>query len=208
MKHIIKIAVLILFISSVANTALSIGVGKSSSTPTNMAIIDSLLRSAFSDAVASAGTFAPKALYVRVESLGADSYVLAKFTSAAAGHFAIVQSAEKSDSRIELNAKNIRVTYTADSSDNDSLVRVVTVGLSGLLTDNQGILHTIATGDRTRTDKIARDEVPAVETDDYRFCRGQVPPRPLTFFEEVAAPAIAVGATLVSLVLLFTVRSR
>lgn len=177
-------------------------------TKSNLQIIDSLLNAACADVVAAAGSFAPKAVYARVESLGADSYVLAKFTSAAAGRFAIAQSADKADSRFELNAKNIKVTYWLDSADRDSLLRTVSVGLSGLLADSQGLLHTITVPVRTRTDRIARDEVRSVEADEYRFCHGQVPERPLTFFEEFAAPAIAVSATLVSLILLFTVRSR
>lgn len=177
-------------------------------TRTNLQIVDSLLNAACADAVAAAVPYAPKAVFARVESLGADSYVLVKFTSAAAGRFAIAQSADKADSRMELNAKAIKVTYSADSTDRDSLLRTVSVGLSGLLADSQGLLHTIAIPERARTDKIARDEVRDVESDEYRFCHGQVPERPLTFFEEVAAPAIAVSATLVSLILLFTVRSR
>lgn len=175
---------------------------------TNREIIDDLLLSACQKVVDLTKGYSPTLVHAKVQSREGDSYILSRLAKAAEGSFALTESAEKSDTRIELSEVKIEVKYSADSTDSDSLIRSVVVSLSGLVSGRDKVLHYFATPVALAQGKISRSDVPEIQNGDYRFLRGDVPEKPVTFFESVAAPAIAVSATLVSLILLFTVRSR
>jgi hypothetical protein len=57
-------------------------------------------------------------------------------------------------------------------------------------------------------DTIARSDVAYLESGEQSFCKAPAPPESKSFFEEIAAPVILLGAAIGSVILLFTVRSK
>jgi hypothetical protein len=206
-KSSIKLAIIsigvILLLSVNSRFALA-----SPSPRTNFAIIDSILSVQSKILADEVARNSAKSLSLSIESHPAQIVVVSKLTQFAANRFAVVSAQEKADSKLQITINEIRVSYSADSIDSDSLVRNVKVGLTAVITDNKGELRNAPTPCSLYSDRIARSAVSAIESDDFRFCHATVPDKPKTFLEEIATPAIAVGATLVSLILLFTVRSK
>jgi hypothetical protein len=57
-------------------------------------------------------------------------------------------------------------------------------------------------------DTVARRTVPALESRQYEFANGSVPEPQKTFWKTVVEPAIVVAAIVITVVLLFTVRTQ
>jgi hypothetical protein len=58
----------------------------------------------------------------------------------------------------------------------------------------------------TAKDTIDYNDVPGVENSQYKFTQAEVPAEP--FWESILEPAVAVGAIILTVILLFTVRSK
>jgi hypothetical protein len=93
----------------------------------------------------------------------------------------------------------------------DSVVRIVTLRLYEESIGADGSSVTIAPLDSVntrRTDILSRDNVAAAQSMQYSSMRGDVPPPPRNLWDDLLEPVVYVAAAAVTVVLLFTVRSR
>jgi hypothetical protein len=60
-----------------------------------------------------------------------------------------------------------------------------------------------------RRDTVGADETPLLEASGYDFAKGVLPPRPSGgIWKKIVEPAVVLGAAVVTVILLFTVRSQ
>lgn len=93
----------------------------------------------------------------------------------------------------------------------DSVVRYITLGIREEHIGLNGTVRAVGIGEPTqlvRRDVIARAHATMLESTQHACTHGTIPERPTTFWDDVVQPVIFVGAAVVTVVLLFTVRSQ
>lgn len=106
--------------------------------------------------------------------------------------------------RSELFLKDFAVRYFPYADETDSLIRSAQIIISG--TTNHGFnIPEIAF---KNSDVIARTDLQFIEEAQYPFAAAPIPQRETSFWEEYAEPLIFISAAVVTLALLFTVRSQ
>lgn len=93
----------------------------------------------------------------------------------------------------------------------DSIVRVVTFRLFEETIDVDGNNMPVTPIDTLKTrrvDVMSRANIAATQTDQQPSMRGDVPPPPRDLWDDILEPVVYVAAAAVTVVLLFTVRSR
>ena len=93
----------------------------------------------------------------------------------------------------------------------DSVVRIVTARLyeERIEADGRAVpLRTADTLSLRRTDILGRDQVNALQSTQYPAMHGDVPPPPRDIWDDILEPVVYVAAAAVTVVLLFTVRSK
>ena len=93
----------------------------------------------------------------------------------------------------------------------DSVVRIVTARLyeERIEADGRAVpLRTADTLSLQRTDVLGRDQVSALQSTQYPAMHGDVPPPPRDIWDDILEPVVYVAAAAVTVVLLFTVRSK
>jgi hypothetical protein len=108
---------------------------------------------------------------------------------------------------LEISIKDLSVKYSL-YTEKDSLFRDINVIICGNIKYNNGTLETIPNIIKTYNDKISINDIDYIKSNQYDFANSQVPPVERTFFEEVAEPIILVASAAVTVLLLFTVRSK
>jgi nitrogen regulatory protein PII-like uncharacterized protein len=108
---------------------------------------------------------------------------------------------------LEISIKDLSVKYSL-YSDRDSLYRELNVNICGNMKNGNGTLEVIPDFKVIYFDKISRNDIDYVKSIQYDFANSQVPPVERTFFEEVTEPIILVASAAVTVLLLFTVRSK
>lgn len=105
-----------------------------------------------------------------------------------------------------INIKKAEIIFINSENSNDSLNRHVKVELSSNIVFPDGRTEPISNDLSEYTDVISRENVELIKSD-YEFANAPVPEKPKTFFEEVAEPIIVVTTAIITVVLLFTIRS-
>ena len=93
----------------------------------------------------------------------------------------------------------------------DSVVRFVTLGIREEHIGANGAVRAVGIGEPVqlvRRDVIARTHAAMLESAQHACTHGTIPERSTTFWDDVVQPVIFVGAAVVTVVLLFTVRSQ
>ncbi|MFH1051829.1 MAG: hypothetical protein V1779_12985 [bacterium] len=107
--------------------------------------------------------------------------------------------------KFNLNIKQVEIQYLPDANERDSLFRCAVVSLDGNISNNNNI-EIIENNLLTYKDKISRDDIEQIKSD-YTFANAPVPEKQKTFFEEIAVPFVVVTTAILTVVILFTVRS-
>lgn len=106
----------------------------------------------------------------------------------------------------------VDVSTRYDRTDHpDSVVRIVTARLYEERIDADGRAVPLRTADTLslqRTDILGRDQVNALQSKQYPAMHGDVPPPPRDIWDDILEPVVYVAAAAVTVVLLFTVRSK
>jgi len=93
----------------------------------------------------------------------------------------------------------------------DSVLRIVTARLYEERIEADGRAVPLRTADMLslqRTDILGRDHVSALQSTQYPAMHGDVPPPPRDIWDDILEPVVYVAAAAVTVVLLFTVRSK
>jgi hypothetical protein len=113
---------------------------------------------------------------------------------------------QKKQSVLSVNIKKVNVEYLLHEED-DSLSRRITVVIANTLEKKDGALLGFPEIDIQWNDNISRKDLPYIEKNPYPFAKGQIPEPEQTFFEKIAEPVIFISTAIVTIALLFSVRS-
>ena len=106
--------------------------------------------------------------------------------------------------RSEIFLKDFAVRYFSYADEPDSLIRTAQIIVSG--TTNFGFF--IPEISLKSNDIISRADLRFIEEAQYPFASAPIPQREISFWEEYAEPLIFISAAVITLALLFTVRSQ
>lgn len=119
--------------------------------------------------------------------------------------FFYTRQADSSVPALHYDITDFGVRYTTYDRDADSLVRTVSLWLTPVRT---AAAPTAADYNAIVNDTIARADIPFVESRQFEFARAPVPAPPSDFYSDIAEPLIVVSAAVITILLLFTVRSQ
>lgn len=100
------------------------------------------------------------------------------------------------------------VHYKEYEANKDSLLRVNEIALLAKVTNEQSDIYIFKDLNYKQTDTIARKDIDYIQTTDNPFTCSIPPSEKKSFWEELAGPAIVLGSAIITVVLLFTVRSK
>lgn len=104
-----------------------------------------------------------------------------------------------------INKANVRYDYCETSS--DSVFRIIEVDISTILEYQDGKTESININPTTYTELISRDDIKLIDSKEFTFTTSEIPEKKLTFYEKIAEPLIIVTTAILTVVLLFTIRS-
>ena len=119
-------------------------------------------------------------------------------------------SADSSSSaaHLQIIIEDIGIFYKNIEDEFDLLKRTARLKASIISEKPEGIPGLAPLISLSYTDIVNRAQIESLESDGFEFCKGEVPEQPSSFFKSALEPAIVVAATVVTVVLLFTVRSK
>ena len=110
--------------------------------------------------------------------------------------------------QLNLNILRCGVQYRLDSTDAELLHRTVEVQVNASLTTSAGRIVRLCEFRDSYTDIFNRQQLNYAQATNYDFAYAEPPEAPRDFFDEIVEPLVAVSAAVVTVVLLFTVRSQ
>jgi len=180
------------------------------SAPTNQEVLDSLVSSVSSDLIANILGHGIKALDISVEDNPAKNYIKQRIIMETycrpLSFFDKVPGSERIP--IEIIINECAVSFHNVSDQPDSLIRRAEVSISGSVRTLDRGWHPLPVFKTLYEDKVARDNVDALQNNSFPFLNPNVPDPELSFFEEFIEPIILVSSAVLTVVLLFSVRSN
>ncbi len=110
--------------------------------------------------------------------------------------------------QLTVNILRCGVQLRLDSTDSDILHRYIDVHINASLTTASGRIINLCDFRDNYTDSFNRHQLDYAQTSSYSFAYAEPPEPERDFFDEVVEPLVAVSAAVVTVVLLFTVRSQ
>lgn len=110
-----------------------------------------------------------------------------------------------SNAILNINIKTVSLDYSEYKLDYDSLIRIANVDIDANLSTN-GNIEIINSPKYSFKDIISREDINYIKSDN-EFANASVPEKKKTFFEEIAIPFVVVTTAILTVVILFTVRS-
>jgi len=107
---------------------------------------------------------------------------------------------------LSVNIKKMNVEYYIHRDD-DSLSRKITLIINNTLETSNGALSGLPEITIEWNDNISRNDLSYIESSPYPFTKGQIPEPEQTFFEKIAEPVIFISTAIITIALLFSVRS-
>lgn len=104
---------------------------------------------------------------------------------------------------LEITISDNNVYYDIYSANSDSVVRRINVEIIYL-----GETNISGEISRKYLDTLAREDVPYIERSENNFARGVLPVQSASWLDEYLTPIVVVGASILAVVLFFTVRSK
>jgi hypothetical protein len=122
----------------------------------------------------------------------------------------IQNDSNKKNYKINVNIHIIEsgISYKIMSSDSDSLFRNAKITIKADYLSEKNEIKAIPAIEKSCSDKIDRKDIPFIESREHNFANSPVPEPETTFFEDIAEPVIVITTAIITVVLLFTVRSN
>lgn len=105
--------------------------------------------------------------------------------------------------QVTVVCRDVQTSYV-NAHHQDTVLRSVVVDLAAI-DRARAQTHTVRLIDSAY---VARTEVALLDSRQHMATHGVVPPRPTTLWEDIAQPVVFIGAAVITIVLLFTVRSQ
>jgi hypothetical protein len=109
---------------------------------------------------------------------------------------------------LDLYIADYAIRYALHETSTDSLVRDAHLAVNTTLTTPGGTSLPFPDYDITLRDTIARTDIPFIESRQYLYGQAPIPDRPSGFYSDIVEPLIIVSSALITVLLLFTVRSQ
>lgn len=105
----------------------------------------------------------------------------------------------------DIQINRFDVSYT-NHDDNDSIIRNFKIDV--LISGEKTLYQNFRTYNFEYTENVLRDDVPFIETSSRDFTKPPLPPIKKTFFEQAVEPFILVSSAILTVIILFSVRSN
>ncbi len=112
---------------------------------------------------------------------------------------------ENSTTILKLDIRDFEILYNETG---DELNRTINISAQIYLMDKNGELSLIDETKTTFKDKINPEDINLAENDMFPFTKGKIPKTNRSFFDQVLEPIIVIGATVLTVVLFFSVRTK
>jgi hypothetical protein len=109
---------------------------------------------------------------------------------------------------LSLRVTDCAVRYFPCDHSDDSLTREAHIIVVASMEEASGLVMPIPTTALDYRDTVARRSITGLESKQYEFANSSVPEPQKTFWKTVVEPAIVVAAAVITVVLLFTVRTQ
>lgn len=119
----------------------------------------------------------------------------------------ILSQKDSAHNIISFRIEDFSVKYEIYEPNTDSLYRKITLSAISLL-DNGKTKTKISECNYEYRELVSRDNLVFIERTPHVFAKSPIPERNRTFFESILQPAIYVSAALITVIILFTVRSN
>lgn len=185
--------------------------GRSVSAMENIALLDSVARR-YADTLAhDVATQSFTDFRILVSQHPAAERLRLHIASRTTSPVSIAQPASHIDNALtvlDLYIADYAVRYSLPDDNPDSLVRDVHLAVNTTLTAPGGTPLPFPDYDITLRDTIARTDIPFIESRQYLYGQAPIPDRPSGFYSDIAEPLIIVSSAIITVILLFTVRSQ
>lgn len=114
---------------------------------------------------------------------------------------------ENTINEFNLEVLNYNIRYEIYEPNKDSLTRIIELQISAYIKNETGNYISIKIPNYYFCDVVSRDDIEIIESRHSDLTKAKVPPIPTTFFEEVTEPLIIISGAIITIILLFTVRS-
>lgn len=174
---------------------------------TNFAVLDSLSRFAADSVLKRLNNLHNKEFQVdfgkHPASWMVEQYLVNKALEQGKKFFS---EADRKLSKLSINIKEAGVRYDRVKN-NDSLKRELFFIISLSMERDNGILYGLPQISIKYEDIICRDDLPYLESSPYPFAKGKIPEPESSFFDKIAEPVIFISTAIITIALLFSVRS-
>lgn len=106
-----------------------------------------------------------------------------------------------------IKLQDFAIRYFLYPPEKDSLIREAQLILTSTIED-KGEIFQLPIFSKTLLDTISRQDLPFLESRQYSFVNAPVPDIPSDFFSAIAEPLLLISAAIITVLLLFTVRSQ
>ncbi len=199
-------AVIILFIILFSFS----GFTQVSTSKSNIDVINSNLDAAADSVVALLLSFSADTVYIGIKTSEAERYFNNILLSKAEkkGIVFILEDIESGKKPYLELTNSIVLAYKNDSDDADSLIRSIECLWSGTVSLKDGRIKPVNLSSGVFEDKILREEAELYNKNPYDFAKSKIPPKPSSFWKEIVQPVAIIGAAVITVVLLFSMRSN
>lgn len=116
-----------------------------------------------------------------------------------------IKLSTSSGTTLKLNINEFDIKYLET---NENLIRTINIDASIYILDKNGELKLLDNLHSRYNDIIEANEVTNIENEMFPFTKGKLPKGRKSFFDELIEPIIVVGATVLTVVLFFSVRTK
>jgi hypothetical protein len=109
---------------------------------------------------------------------------------------------------MEITINKCAISFHNMPNQPDSLIRRAEINLSVFIRTRDNELISLPLFSKKHEDRVARGNVAALQNNSFPFLNPNVPDPELSFFEEFIEPIILVSSAVLTVVLLFSVRSN
>lgn len=173
----------------------------------NHVIIDSIAQNAAESLISYVKSGIKDSVYFAIAECPAQRYFYQKLIDYSGKNNILVSANSSQNISIDLLIEKFGVTYSNLDSDRDLIVRKFECKITGFLKSGSSITP-IKSFEENRIDTVFRDELPFLESNMYPFAKSEIPQPPKSFFHQIAEPAIIITSALLTVILLFTLRSE
>jgi len=129
-----------------------------------------------------------------------ESKLLEKFPE-----FSFHKNRENHCPKLKINTVNISVNYKL--LDDDNVERVIFVKTNAIIESNEEPLKQIHNATLQHKDQIKLYEINNLQKSPYSFDKGNIPEETNSFYDNYLQPIIFIGTAIITIAILFTVRS-